>query len=129
MDIGIVRGRLKPCRDSPNCVGSMYPQDEKHYMKPWFYHLERSEVIEHLLDMIRSERGTEIKEVKENYIHAVYTIPFFGYKDDLEFYMPDSGNVIHFRSASRVGYYDFGVNKRRINRLRKKLANLSIVTI
>jgi uncharacterized protein (DUF1499 family) len=53
----------------------------------------------------------------ENYIHATYTSRIFGFVDDVEFYMP-SDQIIHFRSASRSGYFDFGVNRKRMEMLR-----------
>ncbi|MDX1632448.1 MAG: DUF1499 domain-containing protein, partial [Thermoanaerobaculia bacterium] len=30
-------------------------------------------------------------------------------------------SVLHVRSASRLGYQDFGVNRRRVERLREEL--------
>jgi uncharacterized protein (DUF1499 family) len=41
----------------------------------------------------------------------------FRFVDDVEFVLDDSARVIHFRSASRAGYYDFGVNRRRMQEI------------
>jgi uncharacterized protein (DUF1499 family) len=41
-----------------------------------------------------------------------------GFVDDVEFFFPDSA-VIHMRSASRVGYSDFGVNRKRLEKIRQ----------
>jgi len=35
----------------------------------------------------------------------------------VEFVLDDSARVIHFRSASRTGYYDFGVNRKRMQEI------------
>ena len=45
-----------------------------------------------------------------------------GYVDDLEFAMINKDdNVVQIRSASRLGYLDFGVNAKRINYFAKAL--------
>lgn len=41
--------------------------------------------------------------------------------DDTEFQLDPSG-VIHVRSAARLGYSDLGVNRRRVEAIRAKLA-------
>lgn len=48
----------------------------------------------------------------------------FRFVDDVEFYFPETTSkeiIIHVRSASRIGYSDFGVNRKRIEDIRKKL--------
>lgn len=54
-------------------------------------------------------------------IHAVFKIPVFGWRDDLNIAVKQDGLDTHLfiRSASRVGYYDLGVNKRRVNKFFK----------
>jgi uncharacterized protein (DUF1499 family) len=37
--------------------------------------------------------------------------------DDVEFLADDEERRIHFRSASRTGYYDFGVNRKRMKKI------------
>ena len=45
-------------------------------------------------------------------VHYVETSKVFKFKDDLEFYFEDSNQVIQFRSKSRVGHTDLGVNRK-----------------
>ena len=52
------------------------------------------------------------------YIHAEFTSALLGFVDDVEFLFAEREKVIHVRSASRVGYYDFGANHNRIERIR-----------
>jgi len=42
-----------------------------------------------------------------------------GFVDDVEFFFPDTA-VIHMRSASRVGYSDFGANRKRLEKIRQR---------
>jgi uncharacterized protein (DUF1499 family) len=41
--------------------------------------------------------------------------------DDVEIVFDDATKSIHFRSAARTGYYDFGVNRRRMEEVRRRL--------
>ena len=68
---------------------------------------------------------TEIVVATDTRLYAVCRTPLLGFRDDLEFrYSPDDG-VVHVRSASRVGIYDFGVNRRRVERVRKALSRMA----
>ena len=40
------------------------------------------------------------------------------FADDLEFYVDEEAQVVHFRSAARVGYSDLGVNRARMDEFR-----------
>jgi uncharacterized protein (DUF1499 family) len=55
-----------------------------------------------------------------NYMHAEFTSRIFRFVDDVEFVIDDAHKVIHFRSASRLGYSDFGVNRKRMEEIRKR---------
>jgi uncharacterized protein (DUF1499 family) len=43
-----------------------------------------------------------------------------GFVDDVEFYLDETSQVIHVRSASRLGQSDLGVNRQRIEAIRNK---------
>jgi uncharacterized protein (DUF1499 family) len=64
-------------------------------------------------------------EVKGHYVHANFTSIFFRFVDDVEFCIDDELRIIHVRSSSRAGHFDFGVNRRRIERIRAKFAVLT----
>ena len=57
--------------------------------------------------------------VEDNYLHFEFRSAFFGFVDDVEFLIDPEDHIIHFRSASRAGYSDLGVNRRRMEQLRK----------
>jgi uncharacterized protein (DUF1499 family) len=47
-----------------------------------------------------------------------------GFVDDVEFRIDGAAGVIHVRSASRTGYWDFGVNRRRVETIREAFGNM-----
>jgi hypothetical protein len=59
-----------------------------------------------------------IVTVESDYIHAEFISAFLHFVDDVEFCFDDENKTIHVRSASRIGYYDLGVNRRRVERIR-----------
>jgi uncharacterized protein (DUF1499 family) len=67
--------------------------------------------------MPRSHVVTE----QEDYIHAEFASAVFGFVDDVEFIVDAAAHIIHVRSAARVGYFDLGVNRRRVEDIRGKL--------
>jgi uncharacterized protein (DUF1499 family) len=58
--------------------------------------------------------------MEENSVHAESVSALFRFVDDVEFFFDDHQKVIHVKSASRTGYYDLGVNRRRIEIVRKR---------
>jgi uncharacterized protein (DUF1499 family) len=72
-------------------------------------------------------RSTTLRRDWDNYIRAEFVSKIFRFVDDVEFYFPDKKSkelLIHVRSASRVGYSDLGVNRMRIEQIRRKLKTL-----
>ncbi|MBN9656111.1 DUF1499 domain-containing protein [Halobacillus sp. GSS1] len=111
--IGVKNGRLSECPTSPNCVSTQTNQEEKKMDALVFS--KDLETTKSLIKEILSERQrTTIETENENYIHAVVESKWIKFKDDVEFYFDQKEEVVHFRSASRVGYSDFGVNKKRM---------------
>ncbi len=72
-----------------------------------------------LVDVLRSWPRTELVTVEDDYIHVVQRSRWFGFPDDLECHLPNDERLVHVRSAARVGWYDFGVNRARVERLRR----------
>ena len=62
--------------------------------------------------------GTIIIE-ETYYLHASFTSRIFRFVDDFELRLDVAQNVIQMRSASRTGYSDLGVNRKRSEQFRK----------
>ena len=117
--LGVVNGKLAPCPNSLNCVSSQ-AEDEKHRVEPLRYESSRSEAKAGLLGVIRSMKRARIAVEEDDYIHAEFKSALWRFIDDVEFYFVHESKIIHVRSASRVGRSDLGVNRKRIERIRKQ---------
>ena len=108
---------LAPCPASPNCV-STQAQDEGHAIASFRYRKSRAEVKEALKEVIRSLPRAKLVEEDESYLHYEFTSLLLRFVDDVEFLFDDESKTIHFRSASRTGYGDLGVNRTRMEQMR-----------
>jgi uncharacterized protein (DUF1499 family) len=117
--IGLSEGKLAPCPDSPNCVLTQ-SEEKRHAMKPLPYLRTREASREKILRILKDMKRTEIVKITESYIHAECRTALFHFVDDVEFFLDETTRIVHFRSASRVGYYDFGLNRRRMKRISEK---------
>ena len=120
--IGLAEGKLPACPKSPNCVLSQ-TTDQSHFIEPLHYSGPHADSFSSLLAIIKSMKGTKIITQTENYIHVEFTSRLFRFVDDVEFLVDEKANVIHVRSASRVGYSDFGANRKRIEKIRKSFVD------
>ncbi len=111
--------RLAPCPQSPNCVSSSDPMD-KHYLEPLRYTGDKEAAYQRLVTLIASHQRARIVAKEANYLKVEFRSAILRFVDDVEFFFPADQPVIEVRSASRVGYYDFGVNRRRVEDIRKQ---------
>ena len=119
-NLGVKDGALNLCPGSPNCVSSQAAASDKvHYIEPFKYAGSSSGAKERLVEVIESMKRAKIIINKDNYIDAEYASALFRFVDDVEFYFDDAKRIIHVRSASRVGYGDMGVNRKRVERIRE----------
>jgi uncharacterized protein (DUF1499 family) len=108
---------LAHCPSSPNCVSTQAP-DKDHAIAPFRYRKSRAEAKEALKEVIRSLPRTKLVEEDESYLHYEFTSLLIRFVDDVEFLFDDEAKTIHFRSASRTGYGDLGVNRKRMEQVR-----------
>ena len=118
--LGVRDGRLAPCPATPNCVCSQ-DSDPEHAIEPLKLSSPDSAIAD-LKRIIESLPKTKIVEESSDYLYAQFTSKLMGYVDDVEFYVDRAANVIHVRSASRLGKSDLGVNRKRIELIRTQLA-------
>jgi len=119
-EIGIDPSGLRVCPKSPNCVSSE-AKDERHAIEPFRIRGAPDADLTLIRDEIASMPRWRIVTATNNYIHVECRSRIFRFVDDLELYLNPSNGIISIRSASRIGYSDFGANRRRVEFLRSKL--------
>ncbi|MBB1486082.1 DUF1499 domain-containing protein [Oceanospirillum sediminis] len=117
--LGIIHHRLMPCQDTPNCVVSRKDTPDTHKIAPFSYRGEQDDAYRQLLNLLNQRKDAIVVEMEHaHYIRADFRTPVLGFIDDVEFFFKQPG-TIQIRSASRIGYYDFGANRKRMEALRK----------
>lgn len=117
-NLGVRNGRLAPCPSSPNCV-STQAEDREHWIAPISVTFQDPPVMELLAEIVRELPRTKIVEQSDVYLRAEFRSRVFRFCDDVEFYFEKESGRIHFRSASRVGHSDLGVNRIRMEQIRE----------
>lgn len=125
-NLGIKDGKLAPCPNTPNCVSSQAPDgDAEHKIAPIAYKSAPSELMATLKSVIASMERTKIVTETDDYLYVEFTSALMGFVDDVEFYLdPSTPGQLQVRSASRLGQSDLGVNRKRIEEIRAKLAQV-----
>ncbi len=119
MEKKATRKSLKTCPSSPNCLSSM-AKDKKHFIEPIQFDISQKAAHKELWQILKSLPRTKITASKDDYINAECKSLLLRFVDDLEFVFDANKKIIHVRSASRFGYSDFGVNRKRVEAIRKK---------
>jgi uncharacterized protein (DUF1499 family) len=115
---GLVDGKLALCPNKPNCICSEQGSDEAHYIPPIaLLNAEVTVAIKALKQAVERSGGKIVRET-DTVLTAQYTSRLFGFVDDFQARVDVSEMKIHLRSASRVGRSDFGVNLKRVNKIK-----------
>ena len=85
---------------------------------------DATEIMQQVKKALSSMSRTKVITENENYLHLECTSLIFRFKDDLELFIDTEQKKIHFRSASRVGHSDFGVNRKRVEEIKRKISAL-----
>ena len=113
-------GCFAPLRPLPNGVSSQCdPGDTVHYVAPLRFAGDPSVAWQRLVQAVDGTRGSRMVEERSGYLCVEFRSRFFGFVDDAEFALAPSEGAIHVRSAARLGHSDFGVNRRRIEFIRR----------
>ncbi len=110
--------RLAPCPRNPNCVSTQAPEGSSKRMDPIPYTGSLADARQRMLQVLRDHPRTRIVQEEPGYLKAECRSRVFRFVDDVELLFDDGAKRIHFRSASRLGRKDFGVNRERMERIR-----------
>ena len=112
LDSFIENNILTACSNPKNCV-----------LEIWNVSNVNQSFLE-LIDILKNTPRVKIINIQEDYIHALATSRVMKYVDDIEIMKSDKDNILKIKSKSRSGFYDLGVNQRRINTLHFRLIDI-----
>jgi len=118
--------RLADCPSSPNCVSSQ-AADADHFIAPFKISGNIEAAWAALKRALLSQSRTVITNETGDTLHAEATSLVFRFVDDVDAILDKAAGIIHIRSASRVGYGDFGVNRKRVEMLRAQLQQAHVI--
>ncbi|MDO9067001.1 MAG: DUF1499 domain-containing protein [Deltaproteobacteria bacterium] len=107
--------QLQQCPASPNCVSSQ--SADSHYIEPFKIAANCNAAFEAVRQILANRPDTVIKSATDEMI-AVEFKTTLGFVDDGLFMLDSDNRLIHVRSAARLGYWDLGKNRRRLEEIR-----------
>lgn len=122
-NLGVSDGQLRPCPKSPNCV-STQALHEQQRMDAIRFDGDATDAMRRLCEVIGAMPLAKVVSQDERYLHVEFTSRWFRFVDDVEFLIDDQRKEIHFRSASRAGHSDLGVNRRRMETISAAFSQL-----
>jgi uncharacterized protein (DUF1499 family) len=118
-DLNFGNSKIEPCPNSPNCVSTLAVNKRKK-MQPLEFTGTPNATVEKLTEMMKIYSNATFISREGNYLHYTFKTKIGKFIDDIEFEIDEEAKVIHFKSASREGYGDFGKNRRRMKMITKE---------
>lgn len=112
-------GPVPPCPERPNCVCSREDAPSRNRVAPLVFQGDPEAAFGRLREIVAGLPRTTVVQEAPRRIRAVCRTRI-GFADDLEARLCPEEGVIHVRSASRLGWSDMGVNRRRVEVLRRR---------
>lgn len=110
--LGHKAGQLAPMPSKPNAVSTQTDIAEKR-IKPLLYKGNSQETMQAVLAALSEMGGNELQVQESHYIYTVFTTKSLRFHDDVEVLLDEPNKLVHFRSQSRAGHSDLGVNRLR----------------
>ena len=121
--LGIKEGKLSGPKQTPNSVVSdSVATTHPAYIAPIAFTGDAKAAMAKLTAIVKSMEGATLMEATDAYLCAEFKSKTMRYTDDFEARVDSAANVIHVRSASRLGKRDFDVNRQRVDAIRAKFA-------
>lgn len=113
---------IAACDGGPHCVSST-SREEGRYAAPIRFNGSAAAAQQAMARIIGTMKGGKVVTQEPGYLHAEFTSGIMRFTDDVEMVIGDN-HRIQLRSSSRIGYYDFGVNRDRVEALRKAFGEI-----
>jgi len=114
--LGVTNGEFAPISKKPNNVSTQAKIEEKK-VETLAAKATLEETMAAVIKTVEAYGGATVKEQTSDYLYVVFTTSLMKYNDDVEFWIDMANNEVHFRSASRAGFSDMGLNRVRYNKL------------
>jgi uncharacterized protein (DUF1499 family) len=108
---------LPPCPSSPNCISSM--ATDSHRIEALAVKGDVGACFDRLRTVLGKRKDTTIIAVDNSHIRVEFRT-FLGFVDDGLFVLDAPNRCIQIRSAARLGYWDMGKNRRRMEEIRQE---------
>ena len=116
--------RLAPCPKSPNCVCSRADAaDRVHYIAPLRVEGPGDAALARVKAAALGMPRATLLDEAPGYLKVLFKTRLVRFRDDVEFEWDEGEQVVHVRSASRLGYGDLGVNRARVEAIRARLGS------
>ena len=126
--LGVSDHKLAPCPSPPRCVSSQAPIPDVNHTIPGFIPIiSPADAWPKLVEIVRTMPRTQIVDEQPNYLYAEVTTPIMRFVDDFELYYDEDSYIIDVRSSSRIGYWDGGLNRDRVENFRVQLREAGVV--
>lgn len=129
-DPGLIDGRLKPPSRTRNSVSSQadlwvqHPMQDYARIAPLPVRGSGPATIADIRRIVEAMPGASVVQARDDYLYVQFSTRWMKFVDDAEFWFDPPAGVVQLRSASRLGRKDFGVNRERIESIRRALASL-----
>ena len=110
---------ITPCTLAPHCASSTNAKDSVFYVEPIRYNGSIEQAHAALIDVLNRQANAKINLDALPLVRSTFRTAI-GFADDVSFAFRDDGKTIDVKSTSRLGLYDFGVNRRRVEQLRRE---------
>ena len=115
---------LRPCPRTPNCV-STEAADARHAVPAIPFRGTPEAALAHARQALLQEPRTRIVLEAPGYLRAESRSRLIRFVDDVEVVVDGGTRVVRFRSESRVGRRDLGVNRARMERFTDRFRALN----
>ena len=103
---------LSDCKLKTNCIVQTWKVDDSE------------KAFTEIIQILENTPRIKIIKKEKYYIHAIATSRIMKFVDDIEIKNLFQDNIFKVKSSSRLGFYDLGVNKRRIQTLHFRLIDI-----
>lgn len=112
-----IAARLPPCPATPNCVSSL--GQGRQYIRPFSIRGEAADSFATLHAVLGARKDTRIIAYEAQVLRVEFRTRL-GFVDNALFVLDPAQQVIQVRSAARLGYWDLGKNRQRLEDIRQQ---------